>query len=159
MFTIQLEQCGKAALEKESQKLIDNLGETLVKDEKKAFEMWAHIKSIQKILETVCKSCEPSFNLAWRQFAPVGKQQLYGDYVFCVTDKPDYDYAAARNDNNGLYRDKMNEILENKEEAKTLTEELNGIKARILKNHPNMAPTHHYTLVYNGTKEDVLKLK
>ena len=63
----------------------------------------------------------------------------------------------AANDDDGLYRLKLGQIENLQAESKTLTQEMKAIKARIINDHPKMAVTHNYTLVYKGLAAELKK--
>ena len=114
---------------------------------------YAQIKTLQRAVEAAIKEMDKTLIPFFVGQGNVSEQTKVGNHLFLVQDKPSYNYEG--NDDDGMYRLKMQQIENNNDDAKTLTTELKAIKARIERNHPNMRVEHHYTLLYKGNVTEV----
>ncbi|MCQ2328776.1 MAG: hypothetical protein MJZ59_05475 [Paludibacteraceae bacterium] len=114
----------------------------------------AELKTLAAALEAAIKQVAPEY-ISHNLHLGVGKQFEQEGELFIINDSPEYNFAA--NDNDGSYRLVLRQIENLRAESKTLTEEMKAAKARIIKNHPKMAVTHNYTLVYKGLAAELKK--
>lgn len=119
-------------------------------------KLYAQCVTLQRAIEEMLKEKESRIiELFLEDNNPIGKRCDIVSECFTVSDKPDYNYEG--NDNDGLYRLKMQQIATAAQERKVLTQELSAIKSRIEFEHPNMHVEHNYNLAYNGPYAEVHK--
>ncbi|MBQ0076157.1 MAG: hypothetical protein KBS69_03370 [Bacteroidales bacterium] len=114
----------------------------------------AELKTLAAAAKAAIEQVAPEY-ISHNLHLGVGKQFEQEGELFIINDKPEYNFAA--NDNDGSYRLMLRKIENLRAESKTLTEEMKSTKARIIKNHPKMAVTHNYTLVYKGLATELKK--
>lgn len=122
----------------------------------KATNLYAKCITLQRAIEEVLSDKEAQIiELFMDAGNPIGERCDLGEECFTVSDQKEFNYSG--NDDDGLYSAKMQQITNNKAEAKVLTQELKAIKARIEYEHPNMQVHHNYNLTYNGYYPEVHK--
>ena len=114
----------------------------------------AELKTLAAAAKAAIEQVAPEY-ISHNLHLGVGKQFEQEGELFIINDSPEYNFAA--NDNDGSYRLMLRKIENLRAESKTLTEEMKATKARIIKNHPKMAVTHSYTLVYKGLAAELKK--
>ncbi|MCQ2342548.1 MAG: hypothetical protein MJZ75_03520 [Paludibacteraceae bacterium] len=152
-YPLELTNRGKRGVEGGTFEITYKMQQLLRTDKEAAFEYMAELKTMQRVLDAAIKRMDDRLIEEWLEVNEVGKSVQIGEDVFAVIDKPEYNYEG--NDDDGLYRLKVQAIESLEREKKVLTKERNVIQDRIRLEHPNMQAEHHYIFVYKGTAADV----
>lgn len=123
--------------------------------------MYASYKKQLKEIEDFLNQAEPVLIETFRREVDTVENQegtnfMYAGYKWRVSVKRDYNYESPSNDDENKYRPLKREMDTMKSDLKQMTIELNGVKAGILRRHPQMQATITENLMFLGEAENVV---